>query len=731
MRRIIVLERLMISAAALALASTTNAAGCAADLDGDAVVNGLDLAILLGAWGPATPCPPPPPADLDGNCIVNGLDLAMLLAAWGDSCQPLTTQLAGHSLAAYPHFEHVRAFNQGSTLQVAIDPTRFPELVGSTCAVHVVAHRTIAQWAADRSLLDLTGGPQVQVIVAGTVQANTFTISGSDTLSAAAGANLGVGYDVVLDCNSNGILDGADVIDGYGDEAGLYVVHDTTLPGPYSVTEITYQVPAWTGPAGFAGENTFYPSNIAALGELPLVVVSHGNGHNYLWYDHIGNHLASYGYLVMSHQNNTVPGVASAATTTFEHTNAIIAQQAAIAGGVLNGHIDADNIMWIGHSRGGEGIVIAFDRVFDRDTVPVGWSLDGIRLLSSMAPVSYLGPVSSDPHDVNYHLWVGTADNDVSSCPINDSRQSYQLHDRATGFRQSTSIYGAGHGDFHNGPTGSVAAGPCLIGRATTHAIMRGYFLPLVERYFHGNVPAKDFLWRQWKSFHPIGAPADNPCVVVNFMYRDGSATGNFKIDDFQTNPSTTVSSAGAAVSYNVTNVVEDRLDDTNTDLTWMASDPMNGMTFASATDTSRGIVFDWDVPRFMEFAVPPAAQDFTSKAYLSFRACQGTRHPLTIAELDDLTFTITLRDDRGVTSTINIGAYGGGIEEPYQRSGCGVGAGWANEMETIRIRLSDFLTNGSALDLASIIAVRIDFATPGASAVGRMGFDELELTTD
>jgi hypothetical protein len=216
-------------------------------------------------------------------------------------------------------------------------------------------------------------------------------------------------------------------------------------------------------------------------------------------------------------------------------------------------------------------------------------------------------------------------------------------------------------------------------------------------------------------------------------MYRDGAAAGNFKLDDFQTNPSTAVSGSGAAVSYNVTNVVEDRLDDANADLTWMPSDPMNGMTFASATDASRGIVFDWDVPRFMEFAVPPAAQDFTSKAYLSFRACQGTRHPLTIAELGDLTFTVSLRDADGVGSTINIGAYGGGIEEPYQRSGCGVGVGWANEMETIRIRLSDFLTNGSALDLASIIAVRIEFAVAGsgASAVGRLGLDEIELTTD
>ncbi|HMN97644.1 MAG TPA: hypothetical protein PKC43_14415 [Phycisphaerales bacterium] len=56
------------------------ATGCAADLDGNGVVDGADLGILLSSWGPCTPalC-----ADLDGNGVVNGADLGVLLAAWG------------------------------------------------------------------------------------------------------------------------------------------------------------------------------------------------------------------------------------------------------------------------------------------------------------------------------------------------------------------------------------------------------------------------------------------------------------------------------------------------------------------------------------------------------------------------------------------------------------------------------------------------------------------------
>ena len=46
------------------------------DLNGDGLVDGADLAILLGAWGSEGP------GDLDGNGMVDGADLAMLLGFW-------------------------------------------------------------------------------------------------------------------------------------------------------------------------------------------------------------------------------------------------------------------------------------------------------------------------------------------------------------------------------------------------------------------------------------------------------------------------------------------------------------------------------------------------------------------------------------------------------------------------------------------------------------------------
>ena len=51
------------------------------DFDGNLVVDGADLAVLLGDWGPCTSagCS----ADLDGNGTVNGADLSIVLGNWG------------------------------------------------------------------------------------------------------------------------------------------------------------------------------------------------------------------------------------------------------------------------------------------------------------------------------------------------------------------------------------------------------------------------------------------------------------------------------------------------------------------------------------------------------------------------------------------------------------------------------------------------------------------------
>ena len=59
--------------------SITRTSAPLGDLNGDSLVDGTDLTIMLAAWGP---CAAPCPADIDADGTVGGLDLAALLASW-------------------------------------------------------------------------------------------------------------------------------------------------------------------------------------------------------------------------------------------------------------------------------------------------------------------------------------------------------------------------------------------------------------------------------------------------------------------------------------------------------------------------------------------------------------------------------------------------------------------------------------------------------------------------
>lgn len=52
---------------------------CVADLNGDGAVNGSDLGIMVGQWGPCSDCD----SDVDGDGMVDGTDLGALFGAWG------------------------------------------------------------------------------------------------------------------------------------------------------------------------------------------------------------------------------------------------------------------------------------------------------------------------------------------------------------------------------------------------------------------------------------------------------------------------------------------------------------------------------------------------------------------------------------------------------------------------------------------------------------------------
>jgi len=699
---------------------------CPADVNGDGSVDVGDFFAFVAAFGAGDPA-----ADIDGDGDVDVNDFFSFVIAFDQGC-PVTLELAGKPLSQYPFFEFTRAFNAGSTVRIAVDPALHPEFIGVPTDIYVTTARTADQWFADPTLVDVRpGGAQPFTFSGPTIQTNAIVLSESGTLDSDAGIDIGVGYDVVVDVNRNGQLDAGDGIDGLGDEAGFYAVKDLTTLGPLATAPAAdYSVSAPGIVSTRRRERVVWPAGVSSMGQLPLIVISHGNGHQYIWYDYLQQHFASHGYIVMSHQNNTGPGIETSAETTWRHTDAFLDELATHIPALV-GHVDTSRIVWIGHSRGGEGVVRAYTKVNTGAVTPVHYTADDIVLVSSISPVTFLSAAQTDPADVNYHMLYGSADGDVRGCASSGSRP-FRIYSRATGFKQVHYVQGADHNDFnccgfddYSGPPGGA------IGRTETQQVAKGALLAVVKRYVEGNVPANDYLRRQYEDIRPIGVASD---TTVDLQYEESPAAGPIVIDDYQTQPGSGVSSSGGAVSFNVANLFEGRLNDTSGGFTWSTGDPMNGMTYANSAEGHFGVVFDWSTgsPAFYELATVPATRDFTQGKHLSFRACQGTRHPNTIAALGDLTFTVTLRDGSGTTSSINIGAYAGGIEEPFQRTSCGSGPpGWANEFETIRIRVGDFTHNASGIDLGDIEAIRFEFGSAFGSGQGRIGLDDIKITRD
>ncbi|MDA1007861.1 MAG: hypothetical protein O2800_02500 [Planctomycetota bacterium] len=692
---------------------------CPPDFDGDGVVGGGDLGIMLAAWGTGG-------ADLTGDGNTTGVDLAELLSIWGLECTTTftSTPLAGHALTTAPWFTNTDVFVAGSAMTIGVDTTRFTDLVGQLVRIYLTPDWTESEWILGTQLVDVRGAFQPWALVGGGVQSNQVQLTSTATLATAVDGAIGRGFDLVIDADQSGTLSIGDLVDGQTN-AGMVVARDPSVTGPFATTTLaSYTATGVT--AGFTAARLYYPTAIQSMTARPLVVISHGNGHQYTWYDYLGTHLASYGFVVISHQNNTVPGIETSSTTTLQHTQAIIAQESTVAAGAIANRIDSNQIVWIGHSRGGEGICRAFDRLFDNAFVPTNYITSDIKLLISIAPTDFLGTGSADPHATPFMLLYGSADGDVCGCPNNDITDSFNVYERASGWKMSTYLQGSDHNDFNccgfddfTGPAGTA------IGRTETQDVAKVQILSAVLFTLYRDPAASEFLWRQDESLRsPL--QASTTTVVREFQ---PIATQSRVIDNFQTNTAPTVSSCGGAVLSSGTALGEGLMQDANTAYTWIVTDPQNGLARGRAADTQRSGVFEFAQNSSIAWTIPTALANCTDFAFVQFRAAQGTRHPNTVTLNGDLNLTVRITDMAGVMSDIRIGAYGGGIERPYQRTGYGTGAGWQSEMETIRLPLADFVLQSPTLNLSAVQSITLLVGGSYGSSVGRLQIDDIMLT--
>ncbi len=210
----------------------------------------------------------------------------------------------------------------------------------------------------------------------------------------------------------------------------------------------------------------WYP--VDASGRLPLVLIVHGN-HNmmnpsdpgYAW---LGDHLASRGHVVVSVDQNFINGGIFGGVPRengvrgwllLEHLAAWRQWQASPEH-PLHRQVDLDQVVLIGHSRGGEAVVLAaeFNRLerYPEDariTFDFGFGIQGVAAIAPIDGQFYASNKATELSDASYFVIQGGMDADVFF--FAGDRQLARTRPDITQGRFSASLYvhHANHGQFN------------------------------------------------------------------------------------------------------------------------------------------------------------------------------------------------------------------------------------------------------------------------------------------
>jgi hypothetical protein len=703
----------------------------------------------------------------------------------------------------FPLFRPVRTVNAGSRVTTALDPFRHKERIGRRAAVYLVAHKTSDQWALDPSLVDVAGGPVLTTLDATSIASNFV----STAPVAVPGA-----YDVVYDFGNfaddpgafvqDARLDPGDILDSADPDPSVSV-EGSLVAGAVATTTAdfgilapkTVAIPA--GYDGLAAAFSFrlrghleYPSTI--LAKAPLVVIAHGNhlplhfvvagvtktasanltsAENFMGYDYLQHALATQGYITLSvdldetygdlgYPDYSGSGIQLRAWILLKNIENLLTD-ATIAGGALVGKIDTGHIYLLGHSRGGEAVIVANDLLVVPARAPGGASVAGFDATSIKGIVS-LSPVTAQiegapvtPPAMPYLLLYGSADGDVNGAT--PGVRPFEQYDRAASNKFTIRLEGGDHNNFNTswayddattmqtgGTLTAAVLGPMMSPVGTglvSGSDQRGFavayvgaFLAMVDR---GDVGARAYFLEPPAALSPLGLPAG-----LSLHSQSRLDVPKFVLDDYESNPSTAIASSGQSVSFTVTHVAEDAL----TDADYGTSALAEGGTTNRFFQGTRGVLFDWTAPA--EYVEQTGVLDLSTARYLSFRLAQQPKHPNTTAAPGPRTLSVELEDAVGNTSAIGI-AILDSVEAIYQAfgaelymvsglslagSGCSdLAADKACEttsaaFKTFRVPIASFANEGRTLDLSHIARVRFKVASGADSPQGRVALDDVEV---
>ncbi|MCX6499643.1 MAG: hypothetical protein NTU93_12735 [Arthrobacter sp.] len=492
-------------------------------------------------------------------------------------------------------------------------------------------------------------------------------------------------------------------------------------PGEEPRTYADFPVPGGADGAAFTMPiqgQLYFPSNDGktwpkAPREVPLVVIAHGywapGVGSYLGYDYLARHLARWGMAVFSLNLDTVNAETHFADSHQYARGEIIlhAIDALAADPGLAGKLDTSRVGLVGHSMGGEGVVLA------QHLNASGARGYGIRGVVSIAPTNYRTEVIL--RGAKYLQILGSMDLLSRSLLDSEWLNGFRIYDRAFSPKSHIWVYGARHNAFNrkwlqNGDTYEASWAEVALPPSTHENIAR----TLVNAFF------QDTLFTRHAYAGYLGGTVVPQSlreleVYVEHRHEPRTVIDNFGDADEQ-----------AALAPQPPDKTANRLA-----LPAMAEgagllfwdDVQQTGSGATTPHETQSTELAWNPPATADVRYSTGAGGLTASvtAVVSFRVSQfypdAKLNPAGAAA--DLLVTL---DDGGQQATVRAGAIGA-IPFPDVRPA----AAGLCPMRTIRIPLDAFTAANASFDPGTV--QRIIFGLT-ARPTGRIFVDDIEITS-
>lgn len=466
-------------------------------------------------------------------------------------------------------------------------------------------------------------------------------------------------------------------------------------PAPLELKAVVYF------PADISGATD--PSQISDLrDEYPMVVVVHGNSGSllsYKGYNYLLEHLARNGMIAAS--IHVYPGAAgvSRARALFKHIEILKTK--------FGDSIDMDRLGIMGHSRGGEAVVVASKINVDEN---LGYNF---KAIISLAPTDQYGPYSlAGPYAIPFLVVYGGLDGDVAGGWPKST--GFSLYDRADPTKSMIFAERACHdrfntqwdsNDFYFGQL-TAADQTQVVSDDAHRKIAKGYMNAFFRWRLFDDDQMRDY-------FTGVEIPdqvenADNGAVVIDTQYQEPHA---FRMDRFANND-WHKNDLGGVVTAN------------------LPSNPGEGDLFGldnhSPHDHTGGEMIWTSGKHLYTSALPAGDQDLHKYRILSFRVTQryNSGSNPTGADQD---FRVVLTDEDGNSHHVKVSSFAN-IDYPFVRGHSNL---IKSSLKTVRIPLKAFKheSNGQEeVDLKEIVSVSFDF---GMKATGDIEVTDIEFVPD